>query len=99
MKKVIVPKRPQETNESIDLDLVAGRPIFIVEKETKNVVGMLCSYTEQINKEGEPINYGKTYWIASTGFGGLVGRHNSLKECIWQLGNIKYEYITNLNIG
>ncbi len=96
MKQVIMPRMAQETETTVDLQLIKCRPVFIQESESGKIVGMFCNYSE---RESATSDYGKSYWIASTGFGGLVGRHNTLEECMRSAycGG-KYKFVTDIII-
>lgn len=88
MKKIIRPTRPQETDTTIDFQLAKAKcsKIFIVSKETNEIIGM-CVH-----------DMDKNTWKASTGIGGLVGSHKTIEELIYQIPADKYDLVINPKI-
>lgn len=77
----------------ITLEQARNKPIFIVCKSTKRVLGMISHhYTDEKKFRGDR-------WAASIGRGGLVGLHSTLDECIKATDYYgKYIFVTDLNL-
>lgn len=93
MKTVIIPSRPKETETQVDLELVRDRPMFIKDKSNDKIIGMISSFYTNLNENNMATDSSKCLWHASTGFGGLYGSHNSLKDLLNQIDFRKYELV------
>lgn len=94
MRTVII---PQETKETISLHYAQEQPIFIKSTKTGKLIGMLTFHRapEDYKENPKDLKHG---WKASNGYGGLVGYHRTIEECIHQFmaGNDKYELVVDV---
>lgn len=71
MKKVVFNHETLSENDILNLE---NHPVFIINKEDDQVIGMICNTHD--------FDYSYERWMASTGHGGLIGFQKTLADVI-----------------